>query len=106
MLQAPARRNENTGTGSSQQQAEHQRGGGFEAAMAVGVGLIGSFGTLAVGPQYEGIGDDVGERMHRVGDQADRVGDQADDDLHRRQYQIDADADPGDSLAGGEALRR
>ena len=63
-----------------------------------------AFRALAVGIQHKGIGNDVGQCMHRIRDQALRMGNEADHQLHRRQQHIDDHADPGDPLTVGKAL--
>jgi hypothetical protein len=102
VLQAAGGGDQDAGAGAGQQQTEHQRSGGFIAAVSIRVVGIRRFGALAVGHQHEGIGNDVRQRMHGVGNQALRVGDQAHHDLHHGQHNVHADADPGNALALGK----
>lgn len=60
---------------------------------------IGRLRALAIGVEHEGIGDDVGQGMHRIRNQCLGMGDPADDELHRGQHQIDHDTDPGNAAA-------
>ena len=65
---------------------------------------VGGFGSLVVGDEDEGVGNDVGERVHRVGDEALRMRNEADDELHGGEHDIDRDANPGNAPALAKAL--
>ena len=87
-----------------QQHAQHQRGGGLEALVAVRVVLVGVLLAVVTGEQDDKVRHQVRERMDAVGHQALRPGQHTDGDLGSAHEEVDHDADPGAAGRGRRAL--
>ena len=105
MLQAHAGGDQQADTQSGKAGTQDQRGGGFDARMAVWMVGIGMLVAVPVGKQHQHIGQQIGKRMQTIGHQRLRFAEKSGQHLQHGQHQIDEDAHPGAFARGSEAHR-
>ena len=86
------------GSHGDQGETEEDRDQGLDAAVTIGMILVGVLGGVMSGDQYHEIADQVGQRVQAVGDQSLGLGQQPRNDLSQGQEYIDEYADPGDAV--------